>query len=183
MLASCFVLEPAPPPVLELVAVAATVFVVAVIGADVTTFEATVFVAVFEEAVGAADVTTCCCCCGCWVVTVDAGAELVTGAAVDGGVAVVMVEFWFDRQMPGTWRGVFSGVLQHRGDRTHLLSALRGWRRSGERARRSSGELGSAVLARGKPFLVGGVGEPPRVTIPGTTGGATLEAFGRTPGL
>lgn len=127
MLASCFVLELAPPPVLELVAVAATVLVVAVNGAEVTTFEATVLVAVFEEAVGAAEVTTCCCCC-CWccVVTVDVGA-LVTGPAVDGGVAVVMVEFWFDRQMPGTWRGVFRGVLQQRGDRTHLLSALRGW--------------------------------------------------------
>lgn len=182
MLASCFVLE----PVLELVAVATTVFVVVAVvngPAEVTTtFEATVLVAVFEEAVGAAEVTTCCCCvcgCGCWVVV----AELVADPAVDGGVAVVMVEFWFDRQIPGTWRGVLRGVLQQRGERTHLLSALRGWRRSGERARRSSGELGSAVLARGKPFLVGGVGEPPRVTIPGTTGGATLEAFGRTPGL
>lgn len=90
MLASCFVLEPVPP-VDELVAVAATVFVVAVSGADVTTFEATVLVAVFEEAVGAAEVTICCCCCGCWVVVT--GAELVTGPAVDGGVAVVMVEF------------------------------------------------------------------------------------------
>lgn len=96
MLASCFVLEPVPP-VLELVAVATTVFVVvaAVNGpAEVTTtFEATVLVAVFEEAVGAAEVTTCCCCgcgCGCWVVV----AELVADPAVlDGGVAVVMVEF------------------------------------------------------------------------------------------
>lgn len=85
--------------------------------------------------------------------------------------------------MPGTWRGVFSGVLQHSGERTHLLSALRGCSRSGERARRSSGELGSAVLARGKPFFVGGVGEPPSVTIPGTDGWATLAALGSTPGL
>lgn len=140
--------------------VAATVvaLVVVVRGADVvTTFDATAVVAVLDEAVGAADVT---------------------------GPAVVMVEFWFDRQMPGTWRGFFSGVLQQSGDRTHLLSALRGWSRSGERARRRSGELGSAVFARGKPFLVGGVGEPPRATIPGTIdGGATLEALGRTPGL
>lgn len=91
MLASCFVLE----PVLELVAVATTVFVVVPVvngPAEVTTtFEATVLVAVFEEAVGAAEVTTCCCCgCGCWVVV----AELVADPAVlDGGVAVVMVEF------------------------------------------------------------------------------------------
>lgn len=139
------------------VAAAATAFVVVVNGADVvTTLDATAVVAVLEEAVGAAEVT---------------------------GPAVVMVEFWFDRQMPGTWRGVFSGVLQHSGDRTHLLSALRGCSRSGERALRSSGELGSAVFARGKPFLVGGVGEPPRETIPGTLGGATLDALGRTPGL
>lgn len=78
---------------LELVAVATTVFVVvaAVNGpAEVTTtFEAIELVAVFEEAVGAAEVTTCCC-CGCWVVVV----ELVADPAVlDGGVAVVMVEF------------------------------------------------------------------------------------------
>lgn len=73
MLASCFVLEPVEDAVDE----AAVVLVVAVSGADgVTTFEATVvMVAVFEEAVGAADVTIC------WV------------AVVDGGVAVVMVEF------------------------------------------------------------------------------------------
>lgn len=31
--------------------------------------------------------------------------------------------------------------------------------------------------------MVGGVGEPQSDTIPGTTGGATLDAFGRTPGL
>lgn len=85
--------------------------------------------------------------------------------------------------MPGTWRGVFSGVLQQRGERTHLLSALRGCSRSGERARRRRGELGSAVFARGKPFFVGGVGEPPSVTMPGMTGGVTLDAFGSTPGL
>lgn len=72
MLASCFVLEPVEDAVDE----AAVVLVVAVSGAEVTTFEATVvMVAVFEEAVGAADVTIC------WV------------AVVDGGVAVVMVEF------------------------------------------------------------------------------------------
>lgn len=73
--------------------------------------------------------------------------------------------------------------MQHRGDRTHLLSALRGWSRSGDSALRSNGELGSAVLARGKPFFVGGVGEPLIVTIPGTGCGATVDAFGRPPGL
>lgn len=75
MLASCFA-----EPVDE------TVLVVAVNGAEVTTFEATVLVAVFEDGVGAADVTTC------WFDVDDAVA--VTGPAVDdGGVAVVMVEF------------------------------------------------------------------------------------------
>lgn len=34
-----------------------------------------------------------------------------------------------------------------------LLSALRGWRRSGERARRSSGEPGSALFGLPNPFL------------------------------
>lgn len=78
MLASCFVLEPVEDAVDE----AAVVLVVAVSGAEVTTFEATVvMVAVFEEAVGAADVTICC---------AGAGADV---AVVDGGVAVVMVEF------------------------------------------------------------------------------------------
>lgn len=78
MLASCFVDD--------------TVLVVAVSGAELTTFEATVLVAVFDEGVGAADVTTC-----CWVEVADdddALAVAVTGPAVDeGGVAVVMVEF------------------------------------------------------------------------------------------
>lgn len=77
MLASCFVDDPVDD----------TVLVVAVSGAELTTFEATVLVAVFEEGVGAADVTTC-----CWVDVV--GAVAVTGPAVEeGGVAVVMVEF------------------------------------------------------------------------------------------
>lgn len=76
MLASCFV-----DPVDD------TVLVVAVADAELTTFEATVLVAVFEDGVGAADVTTC------WV-DVDDDALAVTGPAVDdGGVAVVMVEF------------------------------------------------------------------------------------------
>uniref|UniRef100_A0A182TFK8 Uncharacterized protein n=1 Tax=Anopheles melas TaxID=34690 RepID=A0A182TFK8_9DIPT len=106
--------------------------------------------------------------------------------------AVVMVEFWFERQMPATVRGVvLSDVLQQSGDRTHLLSAaLRGCKRSGERARRSSGELGSAVLARGNPFFVGGVGDPPMppATIPGTTADgspvtASAAAVGNPPGL
>lgn len=35
-----------------------------------------------------------------------------------------------------------------------LLSALRGWSRSGERARRSSGEPGSALLGLPKLFLL-----------------------------
>lgn len=82
MLASCFVDDPVDD----------TVLVVAVSGAELTTFEATVLVAVFDEGVGAADVTTC-----CWVEVVDdddALAVAVTGPAVDeGGVAVVMVEF------------------------------------------------------------------------------------------
>lgn len=107
--------------------------------------------------------------------------------------AVVMVEFWFERQMPATVRGVvFSEVLQQRGESTHLLSAaLRGWSRSGERARRSRGELGSAVFALGNPFLVGGVAAVPTIvpaTIPGTVTGrppmpTPTPAAGSPPGL
>uniref|UniRef100_A0A182MAG8 Uncharacterized protein n=1 Tax=Anopheles culicifacies TaxID=139723 RepID=A0A182MAG8_9DIPT len=83
-------------------------------------------------------------------------------------------------------------VLQQSGDKTHLLSAaLRGCNRSGDKARRSNGELGSAVLARGNPFFVGGVGDPPipPATIPGTTADGRPvampipAAFGSPPGL
>lgn len=108
-------------------------------GAEVATLDATLLVVVIDEAVADAVVIVCCCCCwgtngttadevvvggggGGW----DAVGAVVTGPAVEGGVAVVMVEFWLERQIPVTWRGVFNGVLQHRGERTHLLSALRG---------------------------------------------------------
>lgn len=104
--------------------------VVVVDGAEVlaTLHATTVLVAVLEEAVGAAEVTVCCDCAGAEEEE-DAAAmgTAVTGTTFDdGGVAVVMVEFWLERQIPVTWRGVFRGVLQHRGERTHLLSALRG---------------------------------------------------------
>lgn len=92
MLASCFVLGPVEDAVDE--AATTVVLVVAVSGAEVTTFEATVLVAVFDEAVEAADVTTCCCCC--WVAAGGGGGggvDVATGPAVDGGVAVVIVEF------------------------------------------------------------------------------------------
>ena len=53
-----------------------------------------------------------------------------------------------------------TSALLHRGEMAvgFLPSALRGWSRSGERARRSSGdpaELGSADLGREKDFLLG----------------------------
>lgn len=45
------------------------------------------------------------------------------------------------------------GDLQHSGDITHLFSAARGCKRSGDKARRSSGDPGSALFGREKLFF------------------------------
>ncbi len=56
------------------------------------------------------------------------------------------------RQMPEWGRCFGADVPVHSGD-IDLFSALRGCNRSGDNARRSNGELGSALLGRAKPFF------------------------------
>lgn len=91
-----------PLPLVEAAVVDATgkVVIVADGGTGVTpVLDATVLVVVIDEPVAAADVTVC----GCgWTTLDDVTGAVVTGPAFDGGVAVVMVEFWFDRQIPVT---------------------------------------------------------------------------------
>lgn len=72
----------------------------------------------------------------------------------EDAVAVTVVAL-LGRQTPdaGRWF-VFIGALQHNGDRTHLFSAaLRGCSRSGLRARRKRGLLGSADFGRANDFF------------------------------
>ena len=47
-------------------------------------------------------------------------------------------------------------LLPHSGDMARLFSADRGWSRSGERARRSSGDPGSALFGRDMARLAAG---------------------------
>lgn len=81
-----------------------------------------------------------------------------------------------DRQMPLTGRWlVLIGALQHSGDTTILFSALRGCKRSGDRARRNNGELGSALLGRANDFFATApVGGPPG-NVPGTYACVVLD--------
>lgn len=94
---------------------------------------------------------------------------------VDGGIDGCEEAATFVRQIPPTgrcfWTFVLTGVGEgelddeveglagdgapvQSGDMDeHLLSALRGWSRSGDRALRSKGELGSALLGRANGFL------------------------------
>lgn len=56
------------------------------------------------------------------------------------------------RQMPEWGRCFGAEVPVHKGE-IDLFSALRGCNRSGDNARRSSGELGSALFGRAKLFF------------------------------
>lgn len=69
-------------------------------------------------------------------------------------MAVVVVEF--GRQTPPITRcGCLIGGEQHSGDmRVHFVSALRGCRRSGDRARLNKGELGSDDFVRTNPVFL-----------------------------
>lgn len=75
-----------------------------------------------------------------------------------------------DLHIPDTGRWFLIGGGQHNGDISAHFSALLGCKRSGDKARRRSGELGSALFGRAKPFFGIELLDP-------------LPLFGNPPGL